>query len=54
MAFDYDFNGDGKIDWLDRITQLENNSSIIGSDTITIENSTVSIAENLDIYCGEY
>ena len=38
----------------DRITQLENNSSIIGSDTITIENSTVSIAENLDIYCGEY
>lgn len=38
----------------DRITQLENNSSISGSDTITIENSTVSIAENLDIYCGEY
>lgn len=38
----------------DRITQLENNSSIIGSDTITIENSTVSITENLDIYCGEY
>ena len=38
----------------DRITQLENNSSIIGSDTITIKNSTVSIAENLDIYCGEY
>ena len=38
----------------DRITQLENNSSIIGSDTITIENSTVSIAENLDIYCGDY
>ena len=38
----------------DRITQLENNSSISGSDTITIKNSTVSIAENLDIYCGEY
>lgn len=38
----------------DRITQLENNSSIIGSDTITIENSRVSITENLDIYCGEY
>ena len=38
----------------DRITQLENNSSISGSDTITIENSTVSIADNLDIYCGEY
>ena len=38
----------------DRITQLENNSSIIGSDTITIENSKVSIAENLNIYCGDY
>ena len=38
----------------DRITQLENNSSISGSDTITIKNSTVSIAENLDIYCGDY
>lgn len=38
----------------DRITQLENNSSISGSETITIENSTVSIAENLDIYCDEY
>ena len=38
----------------DRITQLENNSSISGSDTITIENSTVSITENLDIYCGDY
>lgn len=48
----------------DRITQLENNPSVIGSETITIEDAVdesgnvigkkVSIAESIDIYCDEY
>lgn len=47
----------------DRITQLENNPSIIGSDTITIEDAVddngnsvkkASITKGINIVCGEY
>ena len=48
----------------DRISQLENNPSIIGSDTITIEDAfddngnvvgkKASITEGINIVCGEY
>lgn len=47
----------------DRITQVENNPSIIGSNTITIEDTVddkgnsvkkASITEGINIVCGEY